>query len=269
VPESDVEILHRTYMEYGWNRFLPDGAIQLLAIIAGGQLDTADLDLQLRESQHSADGLESAAWSPLEVYTDEALAELHGLFDRAPMVVGDDESETADEVMALEAAARAEEVQQMRRFSDHLHVSEVRTLGDLLTFMAEADLITHSSGVWKLNATAPLPEESLPLTPEQREYEDELRWALLHERPAQGIIRLFRPDGIAPADTLTTSLTALASELDVPVEAARGALVELIRAADFSADTDPATCEEDDILTIAIDWDTFHTTRIHLGSSNA
>lgn len=138
MPGLDVEILHRIYMEYGWNRFLPDGTIHLLTAIAFDELDTAALELRLRESEHSADGLKSPAWSPVDVYTEEALAELRAVFDGASLDIADDEPETTDEVVALEAAARANDVQQMRRFSDHLGVPEVRTLGDLLIFMAEA-----------------------------------------------------------------------------------------------------------------------------------
>jgi hypothetical protein len=105
----------------------------------------------------------------------------------------------------------------------------------------------------------PLPDERLPLSPQEAAEEDALRWERIHYDNAQSIIRLFVDDDL---DVLSTTLADLARRLELPVESVREAILVLLGEGDFAASVDVERIAARQPLELRVDWDRFADTRI-------
>lgn len=248
----------------GWSRLPVESTAVLLLAVAGEQPVTREgLHLSLVGGRREGDGLDGAAWDEPHVYTDEELAKLDQEFEGTPFETRENEPRTAAEVNAAEQARRAEHRLEMQRYAQALEVPEVHTLRDLLEFFVAAGVVLERpTGELALNPHAPLPAEALPLDEEEAALQDEMRWARLHERLAQQVIGLFRPNEHVRARALQASLDQYAAQLNEDRESIRAAIEHLISEGDFAADVDLTTIPGDETFQLSVDWAQFARSRI-------
>lgn len=252
----------------GWSRTLPAAAVVVMAVLTNeGPLTRAQLDEQLRpEVAGGRQGLDAPAWDPLVEYTEEELAAQRESFAGTAFELDDEEeSRSAAEVTADEAARRQEHLAEMDSYSDALGVAPVCTLGQLVDLMAACRVLTVDDAQrYVMNPAAPLPGEVLPLGAEESERQDQLRWSDLHSRTAQSVIKLFQPDAADRIDRIRTSLQKLARHAGADVESVRGAVVNLLEEGDFSASLDVTTAADHQVFELSVEWENFVRSRISI-----
>lgn len=262
-------LFNRIYIDNGWRRFLPNSAIAILPFLASQEsASSMDLDEELRHSIHSAEGLESDVWEPVLEFTDEELRRLDEDFEGTPFGAKDSEIRTAEEANAEALATRKREIAELADFSAHLGVPAVQTLADLLDFMTAAGVTLLSDGEYSINPDARLPEEVLPLSDSRREAEAQLRWGQIHQKLAQQIIALFKPDGAYSVNSLSSTIGGLAESLEADPQSIREALVVLVNEGDFSVGSDPLRAPADELLMVEVDWEAFHSSRLSIRFGN-
>jgi len=257
---SPMAVLSDVLFGRAWNRVLPNSVIAILPpLLMDGPMTRDELDRTLREDPHSADGLNSSAWEPLHLWTDEELKDLDEQFADTPLAV--DEERTADQVIAEDAARREKALQQMERYFESFGLPIDHSIGGLVDLLVACRVLTLSDGHLSVNEASPLPGEVLPLDPDEAATQDELRWRRLHERTAQAVIALFDVDGQA-IDVLHTSIAGLARTLELDPESIRTAVQQLIEEGDFKTTINVETAEEDVPFDLRVDWEQFSRTRV-------
>lgn len=265
VDKSNFELFSQVYMEGGWSRLLPSGAIEPFRLLAShGALTANEVDAHLRQSQWSPDGLQSSVWEELNIYTDEEITRLDAEFENTPFATRPGETQTAAEVMAEEAETRQAHNEKMRGYSEHLGVAPVSTFQNLLAFLVAAKVLNLKDGSYSINPVSPLPGEVLPLSPDDQAHEDKLRWDRLHEATANKIIELFRPDDIAPADQLVSDLRSISAQIEEPAESVREAIGQLVDSGDFDLDENINEVASNRQITLRVDWESFFSNRISI-----
>lgn len=250
-PEDTAGRLMGDYLQCGWMRHLPRNAFTIYEAVlwldaddVPGEIEDQALASWVGELLGGIGGLHAGVW-------DEQEAELL----RHP---DPDEEE-------LLAAAKA----KLARAAAASRMT-VKTNADLIHLMRRIGVIerTEDDGVvrWRSADPLPLPDERLPLSPEEVAAEDELRWARIHYDNAQSIIRLF-VDG--DLDRLPTTLAALAKRLELTVESMREAILVLLDEGDFTASADVERIENHQPFELSVDWDRFEATRIGISIGDA
>ncbi len=256
--------LEQVYTRGGWMRYLPPAAVNVVRALLDEPQTVEQIDANLRASEFTAAGWQSEAWEPLHPWTDEELAA-----QRADPDFGD-ETDDADAatVNAEEAAEREARIAEVDGYSRHLGVAPVRTLADVLELMVACRILTRTGDgggtVVDFAFDAPLPAEVLPLSAEEREKEDRLRWRSAYEPVAGSIIGLFDPDLEDRPDRLRTSLQRLARQLDVDAETARAAALLLLEDEDFTANRELERIAEHQVFELTVDWERFDRERMSL-----
>lgn len=265
-PGSDSEsqrsqVLHRTFFESGWSRYLPHGVVSLFGavVVLGSPTREQIGEFVDATSPNSVEqGLESPVWDELTLWTADKLCELDETFPGPER----DHVREAAELNVSDRQERAERIAELEAHAATLGVAAPTTMGELLDFVVACSLLTptgqEADGIhYTFNPHAPLPDEVLPLTDDQRAAEDETRWRYLHERTAQRIIALFHPGDEHRVDVKRTSLQRLARELGLDVETVRAGVVALVSDADFTANLDPDQVREHQVFEIVVDWERF------------
>jgi len=261
-------LFHLVYVQSGWQRFLPSSAIAILSYLAAhGPASSAEIDQELRDSAHTAQGLTAEVWEPLLVHTDEELRQLDENSVSIP-VEGGNSRRSAAIVNAQEQAKRLREISDLEVFSSHLSLAAIRTLADLLNFMTAAQVTVLADGLYSINPAAPLPEEVLPLTEARRESEAQLRWGQLHQEMSQQIIALFKPEHPYSVNSLSTTINGLAQILRADPQSIREALVVLLDEGDFTISGDPLRAPADTPLNVNVDWEAFYASRLSVRFSD-
>ena len=254
--------LEQVYTRGGWMRYLPPAAVNVVSALLHEPQTVEQIDMKLRASKFTAAGWQSEAWEPLHPWTDEELAA-----QRADPDFGD-ETDDADAATANaeEAAERAARIAEIDGYSQHLGVAQVRTLADVLELMVACRVLTRTGdaggAVVDFAFDAPLPAKVLPLSAEEREKEDRLRWRSAYEPVAGSIIGLFDPDAQDRPAQLRTSLQRLARQLDVDAQTARAAALLLLDDGDFTANRDLERIAEHQVFELAADWERFDRERM-------
>lgn len=233
------------FMESGWMRWLPHGALMIHMAVLDASLRDVAGDLEALQDDERfrmvTRGLESAVW-------DE------------PEDLDPDDPEDAEELEGH--LARVERVDSIA--ADY-GLGPVRTnwhLAQLMLRLGLLERVEDSGDVsWRPVTPLPLPEERIKLTEAEREQEDRIRWHGLHERNAQNLIRQFVDGDIT---TLTTTLRRLAERLDVTAEDAREAVLSLIEEGDFSASQDVTRIAVDELFDFSVDWKEFGQRRLSI-----
>lgn len=157
--------------------------------------------------------------------------------------------------------------------TNRLGIPQVRTAEQVLDLMIRLRLVevgtTDGIEVLRLATNPPLPTEVLPLSAEQSEAEDKVRWFSRYGRLAQRVLRLFVDDagGGLSRVTLTTSLNRLAAATDSDPEDVRHAVQVLVEEGDFSAQRQGAPVDVERLVShqrfdLVVDPDRFHADRI-------
>lgn len=246
----------------GWTRFLPAASVMVFTAVGTFDTPTEEQFDQFMTTARDQAGLAGSAWEEPHTWTTEELDEHH--IENPPDPHG---PVTVDEVNAQERREHEAEIARVDRYASALGVPPVRTIADLITFMAACRLLvtrTNDDGqlCYELNPAPPLPHEVLPLTGEESDFEDSMRWDWIHEPTAQEIISLFTPDAPAPPSSKRTSLERLARELGSDIETARAGLISLLQSAEFTATRDIETVTEFQVFDIRVDWEMFAINRI-------
>lgn len=265
MDEESARAVQKILFADGWSRLPVASATVLLMVIAAEQPITRDeLHRSLLEARE-ANGLDGAAWEEPHIYTDNEIAELDEEFRGTPFENRGDEPRTASEATANEQALHEKHVLEMRRYARALGVSEVSTLGDLLSFLVAADVVLQQpTGELTLNLHAPLPVEVLPLDKNEAALQDEMRWGRLHEGIAHDLIGLFRPSEDVRVRTMQAALDDYAAQLGNESESVRAAVEQLISEGDFAADVDVSTVPAGEVFHLSVDWARFARTRISI-----
>ncbi|HEY0392567.1 MAG TPA: DUF6042 family protein [Solirubrobacterales bacterium] len=188
----------------------------------------------------------------------EKLGGLDVPLDRSAIVEGeDDESAEWEERWSLWQRCAAE------------HDLRLETYRDVFEFMAAVGLVERhvEDGTvwWRPAMPAPLAEDVLPLSDEERQAQTRLRWQNTFG-PAEHRIISWLVDQRADGDRLQleTSIRALADTLDLDLDDARHGLACAIDSPDISAALDPEKADADQPLTISVDWQVFDSERMAL-----
>jgi hypothetical protein len=178
------------------------------------------------------------------------------------------------------ALANAQEISRHERLLERMDsycrgvgVEPVRTMGQLLDLMVSCGVVLKRTDgpepVYQLNPEALLPQEVLPLSDEDREHEDRLRWEDVHEATAHPVIKLFEPHGEMPLESMTTSLARLARTLGSDFESVRAGLTNLLESGEFTTTIDIAGAGPNDEFVLAVDWELFWSKRVTLRFAGA
>lgn len=246
----------------GWSRWMPHSATILIGTMGLHDqpmtMDEIVADRGFGSPLVEDKGWDTEAWEPLELHTEESLAELREQFR-------DDDNRTADEINAEEAAQREQWRTRLDELAQDLGVAPLTSMRDLLNYMVACKVVLTSTegGItrYALNPTPPLPTEVLALTPEEVAEDDHLRWTHMYEGPSYRIIELFEPDG-AQYESVKTSLEKLGRKIEKDPETARQAILWLIEQGDFSASIDIEQAEIHRVFQLRVDWDKFFKDRI-------
>ncbi len=244
----------------GWSSTLPPAVVVLFGELASsGPITRTALDSMLRaENPDTPDGLDSSVWEPLELWTEEKLAELDEDFGEP------DEPRTTDELNAQDKAQRELDQADFARYLASKNLPVSHTFGALVDLLVSCNVLSaNEAGGLFLNPQAPLPAEVLPLDAREAARQDKIRWERLHERAAQEIIRLFRTDE-QEVDHILVSLDQLAKELESDPEDVRSAVKVLTDEGDFSTSIDIERAHPQQSFVLHVDWDVFNRNRIHV-----
>ena len=196
----------------GWSRWLPHGALQLLGAIAASEEAgiTGDLD----EVDEGPIGWLVSARGGVEHRN------------------GVDPEEVSDR------GARPDDLELVRRgdaIARRLGMTPLRSLADDARFLIRCGLVERTDDgetiQWRVAWPVPLPEERLPLTPQERAQEDRIRWSALHHHATIAVVTWLTEHRHSE---VTTTLAQVAAACRLDVESARQALID---SADFDWDT--------------------------------
>jgi hypothetical protein len=180
----------------------------------------------------------------------------------------------------LAGVANAQEIRRHERLLERMDsycrgvgVEPVHTMGQLLDLMLSCGVVlARTDGpepVYELNPEALLPQEVLPLSDEDRENEDRLRWEDVHEATAQAVIKLFEPHNEKPLGSMTTSLARLARTLGNDFESVRAGLTNLLESGEFTTSIDIAGAGPRDESLLTVEWELFWSKRVTLRFAGA
>ena len=234
------------YFRAGWPQFLPGEALLLqnaveLAAHEGltGELDEQAPGTSVADLLSDMGGYDGSAWGSLERELEEHPEDL----EQAHLIASGSE--------------------QLDRYGRTLGLGSVRTISDLLRLMQAVGLIERldedGEVRWRPAEHVPLPEERLPLTADEKALADRRRWQDLHYASGQQIIRFFVDENV---DGVSTSLEALASELDMDPEDVRQGILVLLGEGDFSASVDIERVTSQASFDLKVDWNLFNETRL-------
>jgi Family of unknown function (DUF6042) len=234
------------FIHTGWLRWLPHSAMTLHIAIVTAAVHDLDGDL----------GYEAES-NPLQELLDAA-----GSFD-APVWLAeeDEEREHPDDLEQRELLARSKD--RLRRAAAAADMPEVVTNRDLLELMRRLGLVSRleEEGLvrWRPVSPLPLPDERIPMLPEEESEEDAIRWHGLHAGNSYRVIAKFRDEELT---TLETSIADLAADLGLDSESMRHAVEALLQNGDFTATADPARITAEEQFSINVDWERFAESRI-------
>ncbi|GAB1639587.1 hypothetical protein KRMM14A1259_00100 [Krasilnikovia sp. MM14-A1259] len=236
--------------QLGWFRWLPSAAIDvegLLHACPGEPREEAAQALALLHARRG--GLEIKAGDGPRALAD--LEELSATLPAAPAwhdPTGDIDLTTVDDP-AEALAEQAEHVERVAQYDAMLVKSGLepaRTVDDVIGLMIRFGLVTATGNDQRLTLAAdpPLPTEILPLSDEERQREDSLRWHSRFGRLSQRVLRLFlTEDGDLTQSRITTTADRLAATLDADPDSIRQAILVLIDEGDFTVERQGATAD--------------------------
>ena len=143
----------------------------------------------------------------------------------------------------------------------------LETYRDVFEFMAAVGLVerqVEDGNVWWRPAIpAPLAEDVLPLSDDERRMQTRLRWKRAFG-PAEHRIISWLVDQRGEDDhlRLETSTSALADALDLDLDDARHGLAFAVDSPGISAVPDPEKADPNERLTIGVDWRRFDADRM-------
>ncbi len=232
--------------QLGWFRWLPWAAIDvdsLLHACPGEPRNEAVQALALLHARRG--GLEISAGDDADASVD------HQTLSAAPAwydPTDDIDLATVDDPTEV-AADRADLADRVARYDAMLAkagLDPARTVDDVIGLMIGFGLITAEGDDQRLTLASdpPLPTEVLPLTDEEKQREDRLRWQSRFGRLSQRVLGLFLAEEGGLAQTrITTTVDRMAGTLDVDPDSVRQAILVLIDEGDFSAERQGAAVD--------------------------
>jgi hypothetical protein len=146
----------------------------------------------------------------------------------------------------------------------------LKTYRDVIEFMAVIGLVERhvEDGTvwWRPAHPAPLAEDVLPLTDEEREIQARLRWQSAFAQAETKIISWLVEQRAEEAHDLRleTSMRALADTLELDLDDARHGLAGAVDSPDISAVPSPEAANADEPLAISVDWQQFDVNRFEV-----
>lgn len=228
--------------QLGWFRWLPSAAIDvdgLLHACPGEPRDEAAQALALLHARRGGLALDEGDDSA-------ALADLQKLSATLPPApawpdpTADIDLATSDpaEVQA-EQAEHDERVAQYDAMLAKAGLEPARTVDDVIGLMIRFGLVTAVGDDQQLALAAdpPLPTEVLPLSDDEKQHEDSVRWHSRFGRLAQRVLQLFlAEEGGLARIRITTTIDRIAGEVDADPNSVRQAILVLIDEGDFFAE---------------------------------
>jgi len=220
------------FIQSGWLRWLPHSALVLhMAGVDDAPYGLVDL----------TGGLDAPVW-----LSEEA-----------------EEREYPDDPELSELLARSKD--RLRRAAAAADMPEVGTNRDLLELMRRLGLVARVEEEgrvrWQPVSPLPLPDERIPMLPEEEAEEDAIRWHGLHTSNSYRVITKFKDEELT---TLRTSIADLAADIGLDTESTRHAVEALLQDGDFTAAADPERVTAEDEFALTVDWEKFAENRIEL-----
>jgi hypothetical protein len=220
------------FIQSGWLRWLPHSALILYMAV---------VDVALYGLGDLTGGLDARVWLSEE----------------------EEEREYPDDPELSALLARSKD--RLRRAAAAAGMPEVVTNRDLLELMRRLGLVfcTEEEGRarWRPVSPLPLPDECIPLLPEEEADEDAIRWHGLHAGNSYRVITKFKDEELT---TLRTSIADLAADVGLDTESTRHAVEALLEDGDFTATADPARVTAEDEFALTVDWEKFAENRIEI-----
>jgi hypothetical protein len=236
------------FVQCGWLRWLPHSALVLHMAVVTAAVNDLDGDIDDQAEDDALDGL----------------ADLAGGLD-APVWLSEEEEEREhpDDPDFPDLLARSKD--RLRRAAAAADLPEVITNRDLLELMRRLGLVSRveEEGCvrWRPVSPLPLPDERIPMLPEEEAEEDAIRWHGLHASNSYRVITKFKDEELT---TLRTSIAELAADIGLDKESTRYAVEALLEDGDFTATADPARVTAKDEFALTVDWEKFAENRIEI-----
>ncbi|GGN38521.1 hypothetical protein GCM10010109_65490 [Actinoplanes campanulatus] len=236
--------------QLGWFRWLPTAAIDvdgLLHACPGEPRDEAGQALALLHARRGGLKLDEGD----DAVKLEALQRLSATLPPAPAwhdPTQDIDLATLDDPADVEAerAEHAELVAQHDAMLAKAGLAPARTVDDVIGLMIRFGLITVEGEQQRLTLATdpPLPTEVLPLSEEEKQREDSLRWRSRFGRLSQRVLRLFLTEqGDLAKTRMTTTVDRIAVTLEADPDAVRQAILVLIDEGDFTVERQSASID--------------------------
>lgn len=159
---------------------------------------------------------------------------------RRPDPTADIDLATSDPVeVQAEQAEHDERVAQYDAMLAKAGLEPARTVDDVIGLMIRFGLVTAVGDDQQLALAAdpPLPTEVLPLSDDEKQHEDSVRWHSRFGRLAQRVLQLFlAEEGGLARIRITTTIDRIAGEVDADPNSVRQAILVLIDGGDFFAE---------------------------------
>ncbi|MCG8914931.1 DUF6042 family protein [Actinokineospora sp. PR83] len=247
----------------GWSRFVPHAAVEVLGVVVLlGAPTREQVGRLVGRTPDAVVGLSGPAWDEFEPWTEHTL---RTALDGAAPTPGEVARANAEDRAWLDGL-----IAEVDAYADALGVFRPRTLSDVLDYLAACTVLIATGRDedtrYELNPWAMLPAEVLPLTREQADEEDLLRWIGLHRPVVRKLIDLFGPYADAPLDVLRTTLLELSRTCGVDLESIRAAVTILADQPDFEVTGDAERAEPGAELEIRVDWANFLEYRLDIAA---
>lgn len=135
----------------------------------------------------------------------------------------------------------------------------LRSCRDIIEFMVELDVIEKlDDGIWRIVTPLSNVEDVLPLSPERREREAQIRWRLSFRKATTEITSWLAEQWVSGEEQseIAISIEAMAAETGLDPEDTRHGLALLLDD-DIRCDADPETAGSDQLLRITVNWSHF------------
>lgn len=204
-----------------WGRWLPTQRIESTLIrssAAGVTRQEIEEDLRLLKCS-----LTDECWIPPEPFTEEDLADDDLDDGSCPEPPPGTPRPTADQLNADEQAHHEELVARIDELAAEHGLGRVRTNGDVIDLMLALGLLRQDDGKLFPAQGVPMPEEVIPMTPEEQERERS--WRRLDR--ISTLAHKIQPD-LQHAGHQKTTLERLASRYDTDIDTVRAAMIQII-----------------------------------------